>query len=55
MAGNLKANLDFLISGFEGKKKKHQKDTIVLLSKVVCHFLWCVACLAIYKSYKNDS
>lgn len=27
-----------------------QKDIIVLLSKVVCHFLWDVGCFAIYKS-----
>lgn len=31
-------------------KKNQQKDRIVLLSKVVCHFLWDVGCLAMYKS-----
>lgn len=49
MVGNLKANIEFLIWGFEGERKQ-EKDIIVLLSKVVCHFLWCVGCLAIYKS-----
>lgn len=36
---------------FWRNKKTSKKISVFLLNKVVCHFLWCVGCLAVYKSY----